>query len=173
MVKFSDTPKFTKTPDQAPSLPWKDVMDKIFNRWVPEYGLNIDPDFQRGHVWDEAKQIRYVEYILRGGKSSRDLYFNHPGWMRSFKGDFVLVDGKQRLEAVRKFLSNELPAFGHLLGEFEDSYGYDPSFTIHVNDLPKRADVLQWYLDLNSGGVVHTQEELDRVRQLLEMEGTK
>jgi hypothetical protein len=29
---------------------------------------------------------------------------------------------------------------------------------------------LQWYLDLNDGGVVHTKEELDKVRGLLTLE---
>jgi hypothetical protein len=39
-----------------------------------------------------------------------------------------------------------------------------------VNDLKTREEVLQWYLDLNSGGVVHTEEELNRVREMLEKE---
>ena len=30
--------------------------------------------------------------------------------------------------------------------------------------------MLQWYIEFNSGGVVHTKEELDRVRKLLEDE---
>lgn len=39
-----------------------------------------------------------------------------------------------------------------------------------VNELRTRAEVLRWYLQLNSGGVVHTEEELARVRALLEAE---
>ena len=40
-------------------------------------------------------------------------------------------------------------------------------FRWHVNDLSTYSEVLQWYLDLNSGGTVHTEEELNRVQQLL------
>jgi len=36
--------------------------------------------------------------------------------------------------------------------------------------LEKAGEVLQWYLDFNSGGVVHTEEELKKVRELLESE---
>jgi len=31
-------------------------------------GLNLDPDFQRAHVWTEDKQIAFVEFCLRGGQ---------------------------------------------------------------------------------------------------------
>jgi len=41
---------------------------------------------------------------------------------------------------------------------------------INVNDLQTRAEVLQWYIDFNSGGVVHTAEEIARVKALLEKE---
>jgi hypothetical protein len=46
----------------------------------------------------------------------------------------------------------------------------DPSFRIMVNTLPTRVDVLRWYLDINSGGVAHTPEEIARLRALLEAE---
>lgn len=37
-------------------------------------------------------------------------------------------------------------------------------------DLSTRAEVLKLYLLLNSGGVVHSTEEIARVRKLLERE---
>ena len=58
--------------------------------------------------------------MLRGGITGRDLYFNHPGWMRDWKGEFVMVDGKQRLEAIRRFFHNEIPAFDSLFKGFTD-----------------------------------------------------
>jgi len=41
---------------------------------------------------------------------------------------------------------------------------------ININDLPTRKDVLQWYLQMNTGGTVHTEEEINRVKMLLEKE---
>lgn len=138
-------------------------------------GLNLDPDFQRGHVWTEQKQIEYVEYCLRGGESSRNLIFNHPNWSGNYKGEMVLVDGKQRLEAVKKFLRNELPIFnGHKLNDFENPRkvlrSHNAHFIVSVHKLPTRKDVLEFYLKLNSGGVVHTKEEIEKVRKMLEEE---
>ena len=37
-----------------------------------------------------------------------------------------------------------------------------------INNLKTRGQVLEWYLQLNDRGVVHTKEELDKVRRLLE-----
>ena len=138
-----------------------------------EQGLKLNPDFQRDHVWSERQQIAYVEFVLRRGDSSRTLLFNCPGWHEGLtRGEFVLVDGKQRLEAVRKFLRNELKAFGHTYFEYGDKLyrAGRPDFVFQVNDLETRAEVLQWYLQLNSGGVVHTDAELSRVNELLRRE---
>lgn len=171
MVKFEDIKPYTKSAPYSATQPWEHFIPKIEEDWITNLGLEIDPDFQRAHVWNETQQIRYVEHILREGQSGRDLYFNHPGWMKSFKGTFVLVDGKQRLQAVRRFMNNEIGIFGgHLFKDFEDKLTYRPSFTVHINDLKTRAEVLQWYIDLNAGGVAHTEEEINKVRELLKAE---
>lgn len=85
----------------------------------------------------------------------------------------VLVDGKQRLEAVRKFMRNELPIFdGYYLKDCEPKIlrMTDADLVFSVNNLKTRKEVLQWYLDLNDGGVLHTEEELAKVRSLLKKE---
>jgi hypothetical protein len=130
--------------------------------------LDLNPDFQRGHVWTREQQIAYVEFKLRGGRGSNTILFNCKGWMHSFEGPYVLVDGKQRITAVLAFLHDEIPAFGHLYSEFTGKLrmtGAD--FVIQVNDLKTRAEVLQWYIELNAGGTPHTQEEIEKVKQLL------
>ena len=137
--------------------------------------LELDPDFQRAHVWTKEQQVRYCEYIIRGGEGSRILYWNHPNWMGSFKGALTLVDGKQRLEAVRAFLRDEVIVF--------DNYRYSDmdrrtvvrcnlDFVVQIASLKKRRDVLNWYLMINAGGTPHTVEELGRVRALLAAEPT-
>lgn len=170
MPKFEDIPQFTRSAGYAADIPWSDLLRSL-DRYLAQ-GLDIDPDFQRAHVWDDAKRSRYVEYVLRGGASGYDIYTNCPGWSAGDqRSDFVLVDGKQRLEAACKFLRNELRVFGHLFDEYTDRLPLAGArFRWHVNDLATRQEVLQWYLDLNAGGVVHTPAELDRVRRLLEIE---
>ena len=99
------------------------------------------------------------------------LYLNAPGWSRGDLGSYVLVDGLQRLTAALAFLRSEIPAFGYLRSEYTGTMRlHSPRFRWIINNLKTRADVLQWYLEMNTGGVVHTNSELDRVRALLEEE---
>ena len=41
------------------------------DRLINEEGLQLNPDFQRGHVWTEDQQVKFLEFILRGGKTGR------------------------------------------------------------------------------------------------------
>jgi hypothetical protein len=170
-MKFDDIPQFTKSAGYAVDVGWR-YLEEWIRHHVDDYELDLDPDFQRAHVWTTAQQIRYVEFVLRGGHSSNDILTNCVGWQRISKpGPYVLVDGKQRLTAALKFLRNEIPVFGHYYKDFTDRLGYtDASFKWHVNDLETRAEVLQWYIDWNAGGVAHTDEEIEKVRKLLEEE---
>lgn len=152
-----------------------DHLKDTIERYKENYNLNLDPDFQRAHVWDLDKRVKYVEFLLKGGKSN-PIYFNCVNW-QSFKklGEFVIVDGKQRLTSILMFLNNEFPVFkemdldgvGYYASEF-DMIPNDVEFII--NDLPNRELVLKWYLQMNEGNVAHTEEELDKVRQMLKGE---
>jgi len=166
-TSLRDIPKFTQHGSYSVTVSWGYLEHQLEN--FNEGGLlDLDPDFQRGHVWTLDKQVAYVEFILRGGASSRDILFNSSSWNNGMDTPIQLVDGKQRLEAVRKFMRNELVVFGETRRDDLGSFGASgPHFNFIVNDLKTRAEVLTWYLELNSGGVVHTEEELDRVRDML------
>lgn len=171
MPKISDIKKFTRIGNYQVNVGWDGLKDNL-ERYQQDHGLELCPDFQRGHVWSREQQIAYVEYKLRGGAGTDTIYLNCVGWMNEFEGPFVLVDGLQRITAALAFLDNEIPAFGHKLKQYEDGWRllHTVDFIFNINNLKTRAEVLQWYIEMNGGGVVHSKEELDRVRSLLEKE---
>src|SRR5262245_423796 len=121
--------------------------------WMKDHlkdGLEMNPDFQRGHVWTENQQIKYVEFLLRGGKTNNVIYFNHPGWMTDFEGEFVCVDGLQRITALMRFINDEIKCFDTLYSEFEGGIPQSVGIIINVNNLQTRKEVLTWYLEMNS-----------------------
>lgn len=165
-MKFQDIPQVTQARYRV-DIGWTYLQDYL-KRYADDYGLELDPEFQRAHVWTEAQQVAYVEYQLRGGISGKDIYFNCPGFqsIRHKAGPMVLVDGKQRLNAVIRFLQNELHAFGYLLEGYEDRLYGLLGFSVWVNNLDSQRQILQWYIDLNSG-IAHTTEEIDKVKRML------
>ncbi len=149
-----------------------DSFPEAIQRYVDKHKLQLNPDFQRGHVWTEAQQIAYVEFILKGGQI-QPIRFNHTDWERWGNKDFemVCVDGLQRTTALLKFANSELPVFGgYLRNQLENFNTNDYMLIISINGLRTRAEVLQWYIELNTGGTVHTEDEINRVKGLLAVE---
>jgi uncharacterized protein with ParB-like and HNH nuclease domain len=173
-MKFRDIPQFTK------SGSWECDFDLVhFVREIEvfekEEGLILNPDFQRGHVWTEEQQIKYIEFILKGGKTARVVYLNNPTWYTQNTGtnynDFVCVDGLQRITAIQRFIHNQIKVYNHYFNEYEDTARIPQGMMkININDLSTKKDVLKWYLEFNSGGTIHTEEEINKVKRLLEQE---
>jgi hypothetical protein len=169
-MKFSDILRFTRSPSYKVNADWHFLPTQL-EHWSEKGSAIVDlnPDFQRLHVWTPEQQTAYVEYILKGGMSGRDIYFNCTGWMDKFEGPFVIVDGKQRIHAAMNFIDNKVPIFGGKYHkDFEGRLPHEAGFVFHVNDLKTRAEVIQWYLEMNTGGTPHTAEEINKAKKLLD-----
>jgi hypothetical protein len=173
-MKYEDIPKFPHSGCEV------DVSYFYIERWVDEQvkeGLDLCPDFQRGHVWTEEQRTRFIEYQLRGGEGGKIISLNHPGWSGrcgiSITGPYQILDGLQRLTSVLMFMRNELRVFGRLRSEFTGSLRpHHAGIKWRIYELQTREDVLQYYLDMNAGGTPHAETEIERVRALLAKERT-
>lgn len=170
-TKFKDIPQFTRDGNYQCDLNINRVP-----RWIKEMeedmNLQLNPDFQRGHVWTEEQQIAWLEFFLKGGKSGNIIYFNCPSWYwlvpDGAYNEFVCVDGLQRLTAICRFINNEIKVFGSYFNEYTDLAILNRHpIKFNVNDLKTEREVLQWYVDMNAGGTPHTTEEIDRVKKLI------
>jgi hypothetical protein len=137
--------------------------------YIETYALDMNPPFQRSHVWNDAQRVAYIEHVLAGGMSGRDIYVNHSSWHILGKDvPSVLVDGKQRLDALLKFVGGELAVFGgYHYNEIDNLRGHVSSIRWHVNELPTMDEVIEWYLAINARGTPHTYEELDLARSCM------
>ncbi|MHD0644466.1 DUF262 domain-containing protein [Pseudomonas aeruginosa] len=141
-------------------------------------GLNLTPDFQRGHVWTREQQIAYLENVVRGvvPKSGRVLKFNCPNFTEVIPQPTELppglecIDGLQRYTAIVQFLAGDFELFNTPREVFKGSSYMISStsfpFQIEIFSFHTRAEVIKYYLDHNTGGTPHSAEELERVREL-------
>ena len=138
----------------------------------------VIPDYQRGHVWTQTQQVAYIEAKLRR-QVPHDVDIiraNCPAWSITRSRTFTdldpetveLVDGLQRITAIQRFMRNEIGVFGgYRASEIADVRRGMYALTYRVNSLTTRADVIRWYLQLNTSGTPHSADEIERVRGLL------
>lgn len=151
-------------------------------------GLNLTPDYQRGHVWTSEQQLKFIQNLLKGvlNESLLTFSFNHPGQLKALYNKKIIhsqdkknilpdeiqcLDGVQRLTALLKFIDGEIYPFGYSYAELKGYLRLQRiRLQFQVYSFQTKAEILQFYLDINSGGVVHSQEELKRVEELLSLE---
>jgi hypothetical protein len=146
-----------------------------------DWGLNLAPDFQRGHVWTDEQRRAFVEGIFEETVTSAQkvIQFNCPHWDRTpapgtsdLPEEIQIVDGLQRLTALRMFMAGQIHPFGLTYDELiqtdfsPKSPRYSVKFAVHT--FQTREQLLEFYLRINAGGTPHSQHELERVAGLLE-----
>lgn len=156
---------------------WRDLDERLAHYGRDWGGMDLNPDFQRGHVWTEIQQQRFIEAALRGtlGTSALSIQFNCPNWENEhYCGDlprgFQCIDGLQRITAVSRFIQGHVLPFGLSvadldLSKFQIKNNY--AFRLEVFAFEQKAKVIEHYLGLKDGGTPHSEEEIARVRNLL------
>lgn len=169
-MKWNEIPKFKEFGIVNPTNMGFISYVNFIKDEILKYNLQMNPDFQRGHVWNEEQQIAYVEFLLKGGKSGRDFYFN---WNKE-TDDYVCVDGLQRTTALERFVNGEIKVFNQYFEEFgftgrEAGVNALPEYrlNIYTNNLNSEKEILEWYVDMNSGGTPHSDEEINKVKRMI------
>lgn len=149
-----------------------DVQWWWLDRWLEDasaYPAEMDPPFQRAHVWTREQQIAFCEYAILGGPSGRHILWAAQGWNSGEeKRGLLLVDGKQRLNAVRMMMANKLPVFGKTVEEWQSQQFRRMRYTFKmvVADISE-ADAVRWYIALNRGATPHTSDEIGKAEAYL------
>lgn len=65
--------------------------------------IDLDPTFQRRSAWTDKKQSLFIESLILGLPIPQLILAEAPGK----RGSFIVIDGKQRLLAIRRFGTND------------------------------------------------------------------
>lgn len=135
------------------------------------FGIDFDPDYQRGYVWDNTDKELLLDSIFKNidiGKFVL-IHLSNGEWLeRGFS--YEILDGKQRLSALIEFYENKLPYKGKYYNEL--SKNDKRAFTEHqiaiaeVRETDKKT-VLKYFIMLNRTGKSMDESHLAEVERML------
>lgn len=100
----------TLKPPRATTYTTQALYEQIHNGDV-----ELDPEYQRGVVWKDEKQIKIIDSILRN--------FYIPPVILAYRVEDdgtesrTCIDGKQRLTSIHKFMDGQIPHRDHYTGQ--------------------------------------------------------
>mgnify|MGYP002639338334 CR=1 FL=1 len=166
----------------APGSSWKDFLHPVLSRMdrggrenvegllaSVEAGQLVVPDYQRDRVWTPQQQAAFVGFTLEGAPLPA-IYIREVDTSDGPRDE--IVDGQQRMAALKAFTVGEVPAVFPSTGRCAWISGL-AWVGWRMVGMPTcrfrgtRAEALSLYLSINSAGTPHTESDLERVRQLL------
>jgi hypothetical protein len=87
---------------------------------------NYNPPYQRKSVWTDEKQSYFIDSILRNFPIP-PIFLHRKIDADTGRTSFDVIDGKQRLTAIARFISNDIPAANEY-GPAEEPNGLDGAY---------------------------------------------
>ncbi|XVU28114.1 DUF262 domain-containing protein [Actinoplanes sp. CA-054009] len=81
--------------------PWEPDIRTLISR-IREKEIDLQPDFQRGLAWNQQKQAKLIDTILRGWSVPPMHFLVYPN------ETMAVLDGQQRLTSIFRFTENKL-----------------------------------------------------------------
>lgn len=139
------------------------------------FGVDFNPDYQRGSVWDEEDREKLLDSIFAGREIGRFVFKQLPFNRTNDDGNYYeIVDGKQRMLTLLAFYENRFPykgVFYNDLSALDKNWFMDASIGVaELDQNTTRAEVLEVFLALNEGGKPVAKEVLNHARELLKGE---
>ena len=110
--------------------------------------LILDPDYQRNEVWHISKQISFIESLFMEIMIPPIYVVEVPGIDILEGKRYEVVDGKQRLTTIKKFINNKVILDKKYLEYYGDLYDSKNFREIYDMDYEKANQVLSSILDI-------------------------
>lgn len=151
-------------------------------RFNDQKRINLCPDFQRASVWTKAQKCKLIEYMLLGLRIPPIYAFSKSSGAYRHE-NFIIIDGKQRLETIIDFLEGKLILENleiltnlngmNVEGVEANFDGFDFSFLGYqlpcyiVDSATPKELMLYIFESINRGGTPITNEELEHAKSVL------
>lgn len=138
------------------------------------FGVDMDPDYQRGYVWDDSDREYLIESIFQNVDIGKFVFVNltTSEWKERHIC-YEILDGKQRLSTLKMFYENRFAYKGKYFNDLSPTdrrafMEHNISYA-DVKDATKK-EIYQYFLKLNRGGRQMDRAHLKHVESLYEKE---
>lgn len=155
-------------------------------KYIAEEIFEMNPPYQRASVWTEAQRVALIKSLFMGLPIGA-IVLNNRGY--AVEKIYAVVDGKQRMEAMRAFHKSEFAvpaewfAPEHVIESFTDTDGVEkvflsglalvirrryenigvPSLEAQVETVAQEAEIFGL---INSGGTDQTEADLRNAKRI-------
>lgn len=152
----------------------------LVHQYLNKYGLDLDPDYQRGHVWDNDQKVNLIDSIFKHVDIGKFAVVKRPWGPDGNKPLtpklYEVLDGKQRITAIIEYFLGRFPYKGKYFNElgYRDQ-GHFLSYSISYaeSDYLTKEQKYRYFLKLNTSGTPVDPAHMKRVAGLLEKEQAK
>lgn len=136
------------------------------------FGVDMNPEYQRDHVWNESDKVELIDSIMNNVDIGKFVFVqrDHAESKEKGTGYYEILDGKQRLNAIIEFFEDRFRYKGKV---FSELHGYDRAHFVNYSvsvatltnfSLEKR---METFIRLNTAGRIMDKEHLEKVKQML------
>ena len=154
----------------------RDMM-ALLMKMVDRYGIDLEPEYQRGNVWTDLQKYSLIESIFKNidiGKFTviRRPWGTHPDIPMTPKL-YEMLDGKQRLTAIFEYYTGKFMYQGRY---FYQLHWRDQHHFKHYNISYAETEPLtneqkyRYFLKLNTTGTPVDEKHIDKVTKMWENE---
>jgi hypothetical protein len=133
------------------------------------FGIDMNPDYQRGYVWDLEDKLKLIDTIFKDGKIGLFVLNKLP--YKDVGPSAEIVDGKQRLTAIIEFMEDKFVYQGYKWSELH--FGDREKLNSHLVELAElneanKETILKTFLKINRTGKPMDPSHLDKIEKMLE-----
>jgi hypothetical protein len=131
-------------------------------------GVDFDVEYQREHVWTLADKVALIDSIFNNIDIGKFVFIQ-----RDYSSDifYEILDGKQRLSALRDFYEDRFKYRGYYFSELSrtDKNKFDNhSVTMGYLENPDKRAIFESFIKLNTCGKPMAKRHIDHVQKLLD-----
>ncbi len=148
-------------------------MSHLFHLMFIDYGIDLDPDYQRGNIWTLDQKVNLIDSIFKNVDIGKFTIISRPWGSNPNKAAtpkmWEMLDGKQRITAIIEFYTNRFKYKGKYFCDMHirdkqhfKNYNISSGETEPLTDEQK----YRYFLKLNTTGTPVDEAHIAKVRKL-------